>query len=198
MHNTFTFFLLFIEAASLFAQVSFDHELGTFTDPRDGSIYNTITFKKHLGDSVVERTWFAENASYEIPKSYCYEDMKAYCDKFGRLYNYDGANQACPDGWHVPTIKEWNYLFSFFGGKHEAGRHLIEGQGSDMHMLYGGFGEPGHIFKDITVSGNWWDNEQKGDNRAGIITMIKESSEIYHTVIGNGHKLSTRCVYKHE
>lgn len=176
----------------------FDHTLGTFTDPRDGQVYNTITFRKTFDEAVIERTWFAENARYEVEGSYCYKDTDAYCEKFGRLYNYAAANEACPDGWHVPTIKEWNYLFSFFGGRHEAGAHLIEGQGSDMHMLYGGFAEPGHRFKDITISGNWWDNELKGDKSAGIITMIKGSGEIYHTVIGNSHKLSCRCVKKHD
>jgi len=183
----------------VFAQVSdFNHTLGTYKDERDGHVYNTITFKKEIEGVVIERTWFAENAKRVVEGSYCYKDLEVYCEKYGRLYNYKAANEACPDGWHVPTIKEWNYLFSFFDGRHEAGAHLIEGQGSDMHMLYGGFAEAGHKFKDITVSGNWWDNELKGDDKAGIITMISNSSEIYHSVIGNKHKLSTRCVKKHD
>jgi hypothetical protein len=65
-------------------------------------------------------------------------------------------------------------------------------------MLYGGFAEPGHVFKDISVSGNWWDNELKDEKSAGIITLIKGSKEIYHSVIGNSHKLSCRCVKFHE
>ncbi|MEM6737124.1 MAG: FISUMP domain-containing protein [Bacteroidota bacterium] len=180
------------------ALVDFDHKLGKFIDLRDGQEYKTITFKKRMDDTVIERTWFAENVAYAVDNSYCYKDTEAYCEKFGRLYNYKAANEACPEGWHVPTITEWNYLFTFFGGRHEAGKHLIEGQESDMHMLYGGFAEPGHIFKDITISGNWWDNELKGNNSAGIITIIKDSGEIYHSVIGNNHKLSCRCVKKHD
>lgn len=180
------------------AQEGFDHSTGTFTDERDGYVYNTITFKQMFHGVWIERTWFAENVKYNVEGSYCYKDEGVYCEKFGRLYNYAGANKACPDGWHVPTITEWNYLFSFFGGRHEAGKHLIEGEGSDMHMLYGGFGEPGHHFKDITVSGNWWDNELKSKANAGIITLVKGSSEIYHEVIGDKHKLSTRCVKFHE
>lgn len=193
--------LIAIISQSIFAQAEkeeFDHVLGTFTDPRDGQIYNTITFKKKIGDAIIERTWFAENARYAVDDSYCYSDEDVYCEKFGRLYNYDAAKQACPDGWHVPTIDEWNYLFTFFGGRHKAGKLLIEGQDSDMHMLYGGFAEPGHKFKDIGRSGNWWDHELKGNNEAGIITMIKGSGEIYHSVIGDKHKLSCRCVKKHE
>ena len=191
-------YTLVLFSIQLIAQDSFSHTTGSFTDPRDGQVYQTITFKKQHGEAVIERTWFAENVKYNVPGSYCYKDTDAYCEKFGRLYNYEGANKACPDGWHVPTINEWNHLFTFFGGRHKAGKYLIEGEASDMHMLYGGFGEPGHVFKDITVSGNWWDNELKGNNSAGIITMIKGSGEIYHEVIGNRHKLSCRCVKFHE
>lgn len=190
--------VLTCSAFATFGQDEFDHVMGTFTDPRDGQVYNTITFKKKIGDAVVERTWFAENARYDVEGSYCYKDTDAYCEKFGRLYNYAAANKACPEGWHVPTIDEWNYLFTFFGGVHKAGKYLLEGEASDMHMLHGGFAEPGHIFKDIGKSGNWWDNELKGKNSAGIITIIKGSGEIYHSVVGSKHKLSCRCVKKHE
>ena len=143
------------------------------------------------------RTWFAENAKYPVKGSYCYNDLKEFCAKYGRLYNYRQAQSACPEGWHVPTIHEWKHLFHFFGGWHHSGQYLIEGEESDMHMLYGGFGEPGHLFRQIGVSGNWWDNELKDSNTAGIITMKKGTGEIYHSIIGDRHMLSTRCVRYH-
>lgn len=171
---------------------------GVFTDPRDGQVYKTITFKIEVDSAVfVDRTWFAENLNYAAKSSYCYRDEQAYCDRYGRLYNYRVASQSCPDGWHLPTITEWNHLFDNFGGKHKAGEVLIEGGGSNMHMLYGGFGEPGHVFKDITISGNWWDSERKGQETAGIITLEKGTGEIFHEVIGNYHRLSSRCVKFH-
>jgi len=171
---------------------------GTFTDPRDGQNYKTITFHREIEPGVkVSRTWLAENMNYPVKGSYCYTDEQAYCDKFGRLYNYKEAVAACPEGWHLPTITEWNNLFDHFGGRHEAGKVLIEGGGSNMHMLLGGFGEPGHRFMDITISGNWWDSELKGSESAGIITLEKGTGEIYHEVIGNYHRLSSRCVKFH-
>ncbi len=175
----------------------FDHTLGTMVDPRDGREYQTITFirRHHSGD--IMRTWFAENAQYPVEGSYCYNDLPEFCKKYGRLYNYRQAQTACPEGWHVPTIHEWRHLFHFFGGWHHAGEFLIEGEESDMHMLYAGFGEPGHLFRQISVSGNWWDNELKDSNTAGIITLKKGTGEIYHSVIGDRHMLSTRCVQYH-
>lgn len=175
----------------------FSHTNGTYTDPRDGRTYKTITFIKEHHGADITRTWFAENAKYKVDGSYCYNDEEAYCDKYGRLYNYEQANNACPEGWHVPTIHEWKYLFGFFGGWHHSGKFLMEGKESDMHMLFGGFGEPGHLFRQVDVSGNWWDNELKDSNTAGIITLKKNDESIYHYKIGDEHMLSTRCVKYH-
>ncbi|MEM9327635.1 MAG: FISUMP domain-containing protein [Bacteroidota bacterium] len=176
----------------------FDYEEGMFTDARDGKQYQTITFEIELKAGIsVERTWLAENLNFNVPGSYCYDDEPAYCSRFGRLYNYEAAKEACPEGWHVPTIKEWNTLFKLFGGVHEAGTHLTPDGDSHMNMLYGGFAEPGHVFKDITISGNWWDSEAKGNDTAGIITLGKGTGEIAHQVIGNYHRLSSRCVKFH-
>jgi len=175
----------------------FSHTTGSYTDPRDGKVYQTITFvKQHHGADIV-RTWFAENVVFEVEGSICYDGRPEYCEAFGRLYNYQQANAACPEGWHVPTIHEWKYLFDFFGGKHHAGKFLHEGKESDMHMLFGGFASPGPIFKGAGKNGNWWDNELKDKNTAGIITMKNDSEHIFHSVVGDQFFLSTRCVQYH-
>lgn len=192
-------FVIFLGLIMVNAQnkKKFTHELGSFTDPRDNREYQTITFIKKQHSGTIERTWFAENARYEVDGSKCYNGVDVYCDKFGRLYNYEQANTACPEGWHVPTIHEWKHLFGFFGGWHHSGKFLIEGQESDMHMLFGGYGVPGGEFREITASGNWWDNELKDSNSAGIITLKKGSEDIFHSKIGDSHYLSTRCVKFH-
>ncbi|MBK8801646.1 MAG: hypothetical protein IPN71_06210 [Fibrobacteres bacterium] len=35
------------------------------------------------------------------------------CAEFGRLYRSEDANQICPDGWHMPSIYDWQELFRF-------------------------------------------------------------------------------------
>lgn len=175
----------------------FSHELGTFTDPRDGQVYQTITFIRMHHNAEIRRTWFAENINYDVEGSKCYKETSEFCGKYGRLYNYEQANRACPEGWHVPTIHEWRHLFHFFGGWHHSGKYLIEGKESDMHMLFGGFGEPGGLYRQLGVSGNWWDNELKDSNSAGIITLKKDDENIYHSKVGDEHYLSCRCVLFH-
>ncbi len=191
-----------ISFGSVHAQIEEDkkhhHTVGSFTDSRDGKVYPTITFVKELaGGALIERTWFAENANFEVEGSLCYNDTREYCDKYGRLYNYEQANKACPEGWHVPTIHEWKHLFDFFGGRNHAGRLLFEGKESDMHMLFGGFANPGPEFRNLTENGNWWDNELKDSNSAGIITLKKDSDHIFHSKVGDRFFLSTRCVKFH-
>ncbi|GAB4235345.1 MAG: hypothetical protein Tsb0034_09480 [Ekhidna sp.] len=175
----------------------FSHTLGSYTDPRDGRVYKTITFIRETHAGKIERTWYAENNKFEVDGSICYDNTTEYCDTFGRLYNYEQANLACPEGWHVPTIHEWKHLLHFFGGWHHSGKYLINGKESDMDMLFGGFANPDKTFKGVGIHGNWWDNELKDSNSAGIISLKKGDETIYHSKVGDRHYLSCRCVKFH-
>ena len=74
----------------------------TYTDQRDGQSYRTTT--------IADQTWFAENLNYEIGNSWCYGNNNSRCGSFGRLYDWETANIACPDGWHLPSDEEWKIL----------------------------------------------------------------------------------------
>lgn len=82
---------------------------GTFVDERNKKTYRYVA----MGDLI----WMAENLNFKIEDSWCYDDKKANCKKFGRLYTYDAAMNACPDGWHLPSLNEWKNLFSVVEGK---------------------------------------------------------------------------------
>ena len=170
-------------------------EVGELVDPRDGQTYKTVTIDIMLeGDVTVKRTWMAQNLNYEVPDSFCYKNEPAYCEAYGRLYTFKAAVEACPEGWHIPTIGEWNLLFNTFGGIHNAGVALQKDGESGINLMPGGFGDPGRIFKNIGISGNYWDAEKKSDNTSGLISVQKGSKEIFHSVIGDWHRNSCRCV----
>jgi len=91
-------------------------EFDTFTDPRDGKVYKTV--------KIGEQIWMAENLNYECEGSVCYNNDPANGEKYGRLYDLETAKKACPPGWHLPTMPEWNTLIREIGGIEMAGKYL--------------------------------------------------------------------------
>ena len=84
-----------------------------FRDIRDGQVYKTVT----IGDQV----WMAKNLNYEMAGSYCYNNNASNCMRYGRLYTWDAAMNACPDGWHLPTYDELVSLIENASGQFLAG-----------------------------------------------------------------------------
>jgi len=51
-----------------------------------------------------------KNNIYIGTGSYCYDDDPENCEKYGQLYDYPSAKEACPKGWRLPTKNEWKAL----------------------------------------------------------------------------------------
>jgi len=78
----------------------------SLVDERDGSVYKLVEIGNQL--------WFAENLKFKTPGSTCYKKKKKNCEKRGRLYPYFELDEACPIGWSVPNVNDWETLKSNF------------------------------------------------------------------------------------
>ena len=74
-----------------------------FVDRRDLQAYYAV--------KIGERYWMVENLNYETDDSYCYDDDSTNCAQYGRLYTWEAAKNACPEGWHLPSADEWDALY---------------------------------------------------------------------------------------
>ena len=85
--------------APLHSQAASWTQQKSFTDPRDQQEYGTAV--------VDGLRWMTENLRYAAANSVCYDKQPENCEKLGRLYPWEVALQACPDGWHLATEYEW-------------------------------------------------------------------------------------------
>lgn len=88
----------------------------SFTDPRDGKSYDIV--------KIGNFTWFAENLNYETDGSFCPDGDSKNCSNLGRLYTWDAARKACPEGWRLPDSSDFVALVEQAGGLAVAGESL--------------------------------------------------------------------------
>ena len=117
--------------------LTYERECDKMFDDRDGRSYCTV--------KIGTQTWMGENLAYDIPGSKCKGDDPVNCQKFGRLYTYAQAMNrsedecgpgrkcegnyplspgACPEGWTVATLKDWNTLIDYVG-KHNGSEPVV-------------------------------------------------------------------------
>jgi uncharacterized protein (TIGR02145 family) len=118
---------------------------------------NVVTFRN--GDPIPEaksdEEW--QNAANEGKPAWCYYDNDIKNLKiYGRMYNYYAITDKrgiCPEGWHIPSNKEWQILIDNVGGQEIAGKKLKSKSGwANVEN------EPWNEKPNKKISGNGTDN----------------------------------------
>ncbi len=171
-------------------ETEIDFHSGIFSDTRNGKEYKTVTIGNY--------TWMAENLNYKTKKgSVCYEKKSKNCEQYGRLYTYEVALEACPNGWHLATVDEWNDLVEFSGGV-ESLTDIDGFAALPAGLLAGGDmkSENDDYFVNInSISAFWADHQDKKDKYGAYYYMWKDGSDINYDKAGFlSEKNSVRCV----
>ena len=194
---------------------------GEMTDARNDRTYRTVKIGK--------QTWMAENLNLEMKGAYCYDYDSRKCDEYGRFYDWPTAvgrvdcnykdtcgvapvvQGVCPDGWHLPSLEEWDALFEFVGGDFVAGAKLrsINGwsyskvDGSDTYgfrALPGGHRRgsiaweldvDAYTFTDMSGAIFWVSSEI---SKTGGWLVIVYEEKIARATGGKDQWLTVRCI----
>jgi uncharacterized protein (TIGR02145 family) len=153
----------------------------------------------------------AENLNYNASGSKCYKNETQNCDKYGRLYNWNTAKNACPVGWHLPSNAEWDKLYRYADGtsgtespyhsKTTAGKHLKSKEGWNnskevkssngedkfgFSALPGGLGGSDGNFYGVGYRGFWWCSNSYSRNMyydyKGALYDYYDSKDRLHSV----------------
>lgn len=192
-------------------------------DDRDQQSYSTVLINNQC--------WMAENLNFGVivndhlqkdnnkVEKTCYENDEKNCMVYGGLYTWDEAlgygrtknNQGiCPQGWHIPSVSEWQELVEFLGedsagykmkvsknhnpswdGNNESGfTALSAGAGYDKYFLRKG------------SWGLFWAADENGETRAWFTQLDNfwyPAPQKYHSLyIGDYYKkfngMSVRCL----
>ena len=187
-----------------------EQAVSTFTDKRDGKVYKIVEINGQV--------WFAENLNYAAEGSVCYgengpvygwrgnrylsdAEVQANCTKYGRLYDWETAKQACPAGTHIPSDDEWTALTDYAGDLKTARWKLMSSTGWEINngtddygfsALPGGNGYKG-VFYNIGIYGSWWSATEYGADRAWCQYVSTLSYRWEKGTTGKTNLLSVRC-----
>ena len=171
-------------------------EKDSFTDPRDGQTYRTV--------QIGNQTWMAENLNYHTEGSSCYGDKPANCQKYGRHYTWEAAMDACPSGWHLPSIAEFDTLIAAVGGLGVAGKVLkskscrkSDGNGTDAYgfsALPAGNRYLDGDFDHAGYDAHFWSATGRDSVDAYNMYLGCDSDYAYPLYLDKNFGLSVRCL----
>ena len=193
---------------------------GTFTDTRDGIVYNWVK----IGDQI----WMSENLKYlpsvvgpttgsqTTPYYYVYgydgtsvtaAKATANYTTYGVLYNWKAACNSCPAGWHLPSDAEWTELTDYLGGTSIAGCKLKETgtthwdspntgatNETGFTALPGGYRNDNGTVSSIGVYGAWWSATEDDATNAWYRNMGYSYSNVLRNYYYKELGFSVRCV----
>lgn len=152
--------------------------------------------------------WTLSNLNLDIPGSYCYNDSIINCQKYGRLYTWEAAQQGCSSlgkGWHLPSTAEWKNLLQHFGGIFEESSNdgktafttLLRTQKPTFGATLAGNKNIDGTYGRIEAHGFYWTATTFDENNAGFLNFANGKKVLFlQPDMEKSRAISVRCVKK--
>ncbi len=131
---------------------------------------------------------------------------------YGVLYNWTSAQNACPEGWHLPTDAEWTILYDYLGGtsSYAGGKMKSTRTVPDPHPRWefpntgatnscGFSGLPGGFrygvdFGDLGLCGHCWSSTEYDTDYAYCLVLSHKYTFVTQPYELKNRGLSVRCI----
>jgi uncharacterized protein (TIGR02145 family) len=148
------------------------------------------------------KTWMVENLRNTVTsggdsiQNMVYNDSMANAETYGRLYTWkaamndstiEGVQGICPDGWHIPSDKEWKLLIDSVS----ICENGIPNPGKELSLAYAGYYN--NSFQNLGASVSFWTSTQASDN-AWKRYFHKDLSKAFRYHEKKTNAISVRCV----
>src|SRR5579864_1707872 len=118
------------------------------------------------------KQWTTKNLNVNTVASFCYDDRRVNCRRYGRLYTWASARHVCEslgEGWRLPTNDDWRGLAKRYGGiredSHDNGKAayaaLLIGGSAGFNALLGGARDNGKYAR-LEAHGFYWTASESG------------------------------------
>jgi uncharacterized protein (TIGR02145 family) len=183
----------------------------------DGKRYNTVVIGTQcwLRENLDVGTMINRNvipSDNGVIEKYCYDDDPNMCDIYGGLYQWEeamqysmllGAQGICPNGWHIPTVPEFDELAAAVGYDGNALKAFGVGGGAGAGTNTSGFsallaGErsyvPPYDFIDLDVYTHYYSSDENGVYLVESIGLGATTSTIVDYASRKDGGVSIRCI----
>ncbi|GJM32974.1 MAG: hypothetical protein DHS20C18_19750 [Saprospiraceae bacterium] len=168
----------------------------TYVTDKDNQKYKVLKLKDG-------KQWMLQNLNYDNGVgNWCYRNRNKYCTKFGRLYTWEAAKQACDlleGGWRLPTKGDWHKLKTTYSGTSDQADFqalMIDGN-SKFDALFGGYSYGnGASFSSENVEGFYWTSDSfDGLNAYGVhFNAINNQNKLLEDEYLKSRGHSCRCI----
>ncbi len=189
--------------------------VGTPTVTYAGKTYNTV--------QIGTQCWLKENldvgsmingnqnpSNNSTIEKYCYNNDVNNCSTYGGLYQWNeamaysttpGTKGICPDGWHIPTLAEFQTLGTAVSNNGNALKAVGQGTGSGagtnvsgFSALLAGYRNNNSNFNNLGNNTDFWSSTENNTNNAYNMNLNNNDSNINFNNNNKENGFSVRCL----